>query len=111
MDSLPSKVMEHDAKIKSVEHRVKDLENEVHDLRELTKAVAVTNSNVKQLSNQFDESVEFVQSIFDEYMGSDLTNPVFDEDTYVKRVKAHHMICESYETGNACKVLMDLIKE
>lgn len=35
----------------------------------------------------------------------------FDEDTYVKRVKAHHMICESYETGNACKVLMDLIKE
>lgn len=35
----------------------------------------------------------------------------FDEDTYVKRVKAHHMICESYETGNACKVLMDLIKK
>ena len=55
MDSLPAKVMEHDAKIKGVEHRVKDLEIEVHDLRELTKAVAVTNSNVKQLSNQFDE--------------------------------------------------------
>lgn len=55
MDSLPSKVMEHDAKIKGLEHRTKDLENEVHDLRELTKAVAVTNANVKQLSNQFDE--------------------------------------------------------
>ena len=45
MDSLPAKVMEHDAKIKGVEHRVKDLENEVHDLRELTKAVAVTHQN------------------------------------------------------------------
>jgi archaellum component FlaC len=63
MDSLPSKVMEHDAKIKGVEHRVKDLENEVHDLRELTKAVAVTNSNVKQLSNQFDELHQDVKEL------------------------------------------------
>ena len=63
MDSLPSKVMEHDAKIKNVEHRVKDLENEVHDLRELTKAVAVTNSNVKQLSNQFDELHQDVKEL------------------------------------------------
>ena len=55
MDSLPSKVMELDARMNSVEHRAKNLENEVHDLRELTKAVAVTNSNVKQLSTQFDE--------------------------------------------------------
>ena len=63
MDSLPSKVMEHDAKIKGVEHRVKDLENEVHDLRELTKAVAVTNSNVKQLSSQFVELHQDVKEL------------------------------------------------
>ena len=63
MDSLPAKVMEHDAKIKGVEHRVKDLENEVHDLRELTKAVAVTNSNVKQLSTQFDELHQDVKEL------------------------------------------------
>lgn len=63
MDSLPAKVMEHDAKIKGVEHRVKDLESEVHDLRELTKAVAVTNSNVKQLSNQFDELHQDVKEL------------------------------------------------
>ena len=55
MDSLPAKVMEHDARIKGVEHRVNTLENEIHDLRDLTQAVAVTNSNVKQLSTQFDE--------------------------------------------------------
>ena len=55
--------MEHDAKIKSLEHRAKDLENEVHDLRDLTKAVAVTNENVKQLSNQFDELHQDVKEI------------------------------------------------
>ena len=63
MDSLPSKVMEHDAKIKGVEQRVKGLENEVHDLRELTKAVAVTNANVKQLSSQFDELHQDVKEL------------------------------------------------
>lgn len=63
MDSLPSKVMEHDVKIKGVEHRVKNLENEVHDLRALTEAVAVTNSNVKQLSSQFDELHQDVKEL------------------------------------------------
>ena len=63
MDSLPSKVMEHDAKIKGVEQRVKGLENEVHGLRELTKAVAVTNANVKQLSSQFDELHQDVKEL------------------------------------------------
>ena len=63
MDSLPSKVMEHDAKIKGLEHRTKELETEVHDLRELTKAVAVTNANVKQLSNQFDELHQDVKDL------------------------------------------------
>ena len=55
--------MEHDAKIKGVEHRVKDLENEVHDLRELTKAVAVTNANVKQRSGQFEELHQDVKEL------------------------------------------------
>lgn len=63
MDSLPAKIMEHDAKIKSLEHRAKNLETEVHDLRELTKAVAVTNSNVKQLSSQFDELHQDVKDL------------------------------------------------
>ena len=63
MDSLPSKVMELDARMNSVEHRTKNLENEVHDLRELTKAVAVTNSNVKQLSSQFDELHQDVKEL------------------------------------------------
>lgn len=63
MDSLPSKVMELDARMNSVEHRAKNLESEVHDLRELTKAVAVTNSNVKQLSSQFDELHQDVKEL------------------------------------------------
>lgn len=63
MDSLPAKVMEHDAKIEGVERRVRNLETEVHDLRELTKAVAVTNSNVKQLSSQFDELHQDVKEL------------------------------------------------
>jgi predicted nuclease with TOPRIM domain len=63
MDSIASKVMEHDAKIKGVEHRVKDLEGEMHDLRELTKAVAVTNSNVESLHEQFNELHQDVRSL------------------------------------------------
>lgn len=63
MDSLPSKVMEHEARLKGVEHRVKDLETEVHDLRDLTKAVAVTNANVEQLSGQVVELHQDVKEI------------------------------------------------
>lgn len=63
MDSLPAKVMEHDAKITSLEHRAKNLEKEVHDLRALTEAVAVTNSNVKQLSERFDELHQDVKDL------------------------------------------------
>ena len=63
MDSLPSKVMEHDARIKNVEHRVKNLETEMHDLRELTKAVAVTNANVERLNEQFTELHEDVREL------------------------------------------------
>ena len=63
MDSLPSKVMQHDTRIKSLEHRAENLENEVHDLRALTEAVAVTNANVKQLSNQFVELHQDVKEL------------------------------------------------
>lgn len=35
------------------------------------------------LKEKYDESLEFVQSIFNEYMGKDLSNPVFDKDTIV----------------------------
>ena len=63
MDSLPSKIVELDTRMNSVEHRTKSLENEVHDLRELTKAVAVTNANVKQLSSQFDELHQDVKEL------------------------------------------------
>ena len=63
MDSLPAKVMQHEVKIKSLEHRAENLENEIHDLRELTQAVAVTNSNVKQLSAQFDELHQDVKEL------------------------------------------------
>ena len=63
MDSLPSIVSGHEARIKGVEHRVKDLETEVHDLRDLTKAVAVTNANVEQLSGQVIELHQDVKEI------------------------------------------------
>ena len=51
MDSLPSTVKAHDVRIKSLEHRAQNLENEVHDLRALTEAVAVTN-NMQQAEDR-----------------------------------------------------------
>lgn len=63
MNSLPSKVVELETRLNNVEHRIKNLENEVHDLRALTEAVAVTNENVKRLSNQFDELHQDVKEI------------------------------------------------
>lgn len=63
MDSLPSKVMEHEARLVSSEQRLTNIERDVHDLRELTNAVAVTNSNVKQLSLQFNELHQDVKEL------------------------------------------------
>ena len=34
----------------------------------------------------------------------------FDETEYIKCVKNHHRDCESYENGNSCKKLLELIK-
>lgn len=63
MDSLLAKVMEHDAQIKGAERRINNLETEVHDLRALTEAVAVTNTNVEQLSNKVVELHQDVKEL------------------------------------------------
>ena len=63
MDSLPSKVMEHEARLKGAEHRIKDLEGEVHDLRALTEAVAVTSTNVEQLTSKVGELHQDVKDL------------------------------------------------
>ena len=63
MDSIGAKVMELDARQRTSEHRIKDLENEVHDLRELTKAVAVTNESVHQLKDRVEELHTDVKSL------------------------------------------------
>ena len=48
------------------------------------------------LTTKYDESLEFVQSIFDEYMGESLENPVFDLETTV------HVGADEYTAnGNA----------
>jgi predicted nuclease with TOPRIM domain len=63
MDSIGAKVMELDARQRTSEHRIKDLESEVHDLRELTKAVAVTNESVHQLKDRVEELHTDVKSL------------------------------------------------
>lgn len=63
MDSLPSTVKAHDVRIKSLEHRAQNLENEVHDLRALTEAVAVTNNNVEQLASKVGELHQDVKDL------------------------------------------------
>lgn len=52
---IESLVAQLDARQKTSEHRIRDLENEVHDLRELTKAVAVTGESVRQLKDRVEE--------------------------------------------------------
>ncbi|WP_461809980.1 discoidin domain-containing protein [Faecalimonas sp.] len=48
------------------------------------------------LINKYDDSLSFVKSIFNEYMGKDLTNPVFDKQTTV------HIGADEYTAdGNA----------
>lgn len=63
MDSVQSKVMQHETRIKSVEHRVKELEGEMHDLRTLTEAVAVTGAKVDTLHEQFAELHQDVREL------------------------------------------------
>ena len=49
------KLTELDARQRTSEHRIKDLENEMRDLRDLTNAVAVTNESVRQLKRQVED--------------------------------------------------------
>lgn len=52
---IEAKIAELDARERTSEHRLKDLETEMRDLHELTKAVAVTNTNVRELTRRVDE--------------------------------------------------------
>ena len=63
MDSIGAKVMELDARQKTSEHRIKDLENEMRDLRDLTNAVAVTHESVHQLKARVEELHTDVKSL------------------------------------------------
>ncbi|MBR5577878.1 MAG: family 20 glycosylhydrolase, partial [Lachnospiraceae bacterium] len=51
------------------------------------------NNDHLNLVGKYEESLSFVQSIFDEYMGAGLADPVFDEDTIV------HIGCDEYNAG------------
>lgn len=44
-----------DARQRTSEHRIKDLENDLRDLRDLTNAVAVTGESVRQLRDRVEE--------------------------------------------------------
>lgn len=35
----------------------------------------------------------------------------YDEDKYIQRVKEHHKSSGSFENGNACEILLKLIKQ
>ena len=52
---VEAKLAELDARERTSEHRLKDLEAEMRDLHELTTAVAVTNTNVQALTRRVDE--------------------------------------------------------
>ena len=49
------KLTELEARQRTSEHRIKDLENDLRDLRDLTNAVAVTNESVRQLRQRVEE--------------------------------------------------------
>ena len=48
------------------------------------------------LKEKYDESLEFVQSIFNEYMGKDLSDPVFDKDTVVHVGADEYTACRKH---------------
>ena len=52
---VEAKLAELEARERTSEHRIKDLETEMRDLHKLTEAVAVTNTNVQQLTKRVDE--------------------------------------------------------
>lgn len=52
---MQAKLAQLDARQCTSEHRIKDLENEVHDLRELTRAVAVMSESMHQLKERMEQ--------------------------------------------------------
>lgn len=50
-----AKMAELDARQRTSEHRIRDLENEMRDLRDLTNAVAVTHESVDHLKERVEE--------------------------------------------------------
>ena len=50
-----AKVAELDTRQRTSEHRIRDLENDLRDLRDLTNAVAVTNESVNHLKDRVEE--------------------------------------------------------
>lgn len=52
---IEAKLAELDARERTSEHRLRDLETEMRDLHALTKAVAITNTNVQQLQHRVEE--------------------------------------------------------
>lgn len=52
---IEAKLADLDARERTSEHRLKDLEADMRDLRELTQAVAVTSANVRDLTRRVDE--------------------------------------------------------
>ena len=52
---IEAKVAELDARERTSEHRIRDLENDLRDLRDLTNAVAVTHESVNHLKDRVEE--------------------------------------------------------
>lgn len=50
-----AKLAELEARERTSEHRIRDLENDLRDLRDLTNAVAVTNESVNHLKDRVEE--------------------------------------------------------
>ena len=52
---VEAKLAELDARERTSEHRLRDLENDLRDLRDLTNAVAVTHESVNHLKVRVEE--------------------------------------------------------
>ena len=52
---IEAKIAELDTREHASERRIKNLEDEMRDLRDLTQAVAVTSANVRDLTRRVDE--------------------------------------------------------
>ena len=62
---VESMLAQLDARETTSEHRLRDLEEEMRDLRELTRAVSVTSTNVEHLQQEIGELRGDVKAIAD----------------------------------------------